>query len=229
MNISPPLNLNPRWFKDHVAYTMAKYGMSMCVLGMAAEFKDDNIAVNALWPRTAIQTAAIEMLVGGDSSKYSRKPEIMADAAYAILCREPRNCTGNFFVDEDVLVEAGVTDLKQYACDPTQESLMDDFFLDERPGKKLVGREDGSLGGSEPSGSTGKIQGLFTKIEGLLSEELVNKTKSIYQFNVSGEETGTWYLDLKNGTGKCGQGKPASTPDATLAMDSKNFYNMFTG
>ncbi|XP_054089470.1 hydroxysteroid dehydrogenase-like protein 2 [Zeugodacus cucurbitae] len=118
LNISPPLVMSPHWFSNHVAYTMAKYGMSMCVLGMAEEFKGQGLAVNALWPRTAIYTAAVEMLQGMGAAQYSRTPEIMADAAYAIVCRDPNTCTGNFFIDEEVLTEAGVHDLKRYACFP---------------------------------------------------------------------------------------------------------------
>jgi citronellol/citronellal dehydrogenase len=126
---SPPLNMEPRWFQNHVAYTMAKYGMSMCVLGMAAEFAEDGIAVNALWPRTSIATAAVQNLLGGhEMMRHSRKPEIYADAACAVLCRDARSCTGNFFVDEDVLREEGVTDFSRYAVDPSVEP-MQDFFL----------------------------------------------------------------------------------------------------
>ncbi|MBM97537.1 MAG: short chain dehydrogenase [Planctomycetaceae bacterium] len=129
LNISPPLNMNPQWFAGHVAYTMAKYGMSECVLGMAEEFRQSGVAFNALWPKTAIATAAVENLLGGpEAVKCCRKPEIMADAAYWILTQESRSCTGNFFVDEDVLKNAGVTDLDVYAVDPTK-SLMPDFFV----------------------------------------------------------------------------------------------------
>lgn len=124
--------MKPQWFSNHVAYTMAKYGMSMCVLGMAEEFKDSKVSVNALWPQTAIHTAAIEMLNGADSWKYARKPDIMADAAYAIICKHPsRAPTGQFFIDEEVLLEHGVRDFKFYACDPTYaDNLQQDFFLD---------------------------------------------------------------------------------------------------
>jgi citronellol/citronellal dehydrogenase len=128
LNLSPPLSMEPRWFGPHVAYTMAKYGMSMCVLGMAAEFRDRGVAVNALWPKTTIATAAIHMLGGDDMMRRSRKPEIMADAAHAILCRPSREVTGQFLVDEDVLRAAGVTDFARYANDPTVEPLPD-FFL----------------------------------------------------------------------------------------------------
>src|SRR5690606_29195942 len=129
LNISPPLNLHPRWFKDHVAYTMAKYGMSMCVLGMAAEFRSKGVAFHALWPRTAIATAAIKMLGGDPMMQHSRKPEIMADAAHAILVKDARECTGNFFIDDDVLRAEGVTDFRAYAVDPAVDP-MPDFFLD---------------------------------------------------------------------------------------------------
>jgi citronellol/citronellal dehydrogenase len=112
-----------------VAYTMAKYGMSMCVLGMAEELREDGIAVNALWPRTAIATSAIKMLGGDEMMAASRKPEIMADAAYAILTRNSRECTGNFFLDEEVLRQEGITDLTPYAIDPNAV-LAPDFFLD---------------------------------------------------------------------------------------------------
>jgi citronellol/citronellal dehydrogenase len=129
LNISPPLNMEERWFAPHVAYTMSKYGMSMCVLGMAGEFRDEGIGVNALWPKTAIATAAVEFEVGGEAVlKGSRTTDIMADAAYEILTRDPAECTGNFFVDEDVLRETGVTDFDQYAVDPDHE-LFPDFFL----------------------------------------------------------------------------------------------------
>jgi citronellol/citronellal dehydrogenase len=129
LNLSPPLNMEQRWFAPHVAYTMAKFGMSMCVLGMSGEFKSAGIAFNALWPRTTIATAAINNLLGGaNMMKASRKPEIMADAAYVIFNRPSRECTGNFFIDDDVLASAGKTDLSEYAVDPTQK-LMPDFFV----------------------------------------------------------------------------------------------------
>ncbi|MCB9522903.1 MAG: NAD(P)-dependent oxidoreductase [Myxococcales bacterium] len=130
LNISPPLNLNPGWFAGHVAYTMAKYGMSMCVLGMAREFKG-KVGVNALWPRTAIDTSAVRNLLGGDGmAKKSRTPEIMADAAHAVLCRPHGDCTGNFFIDDEVLTAEGVTDLDQYSVMPGTTDFAPDFFLD---------------------------------------------------------------------------------------------------
>ena len=129
LNNSPPLNMETRWFAPHVGYTMAKFGMSMCVLGMAEELKDQGIAVNAIWPRTVIATSAVQNLLGGDDvMRGSRKPEIMADAAYAILTKPSRSFTGNFCIDEDVLRADGVTDLSKYQFVPGAE-LLPDFFV----------------------------------------------------------------------------------------------------
>jgi citronellol/citronellal dehydrogenase len=128
LNLAPPPNLNPRWFQRHLAYTMAKYGMSLCVLGMAEEFRADGIAVNALWPRCLIYTAALAML-GQVRPEQCRQPAILADAAYWILTRDSRRCTGRFFIDEDVLAEAGVTDLEPYAIQPGAP-LAPDLFLE---------------------------------------------------------------------------------------------------
>lgn len=129
LNLSPPLNMEERWFAPHVAYTMAKYGMSLCVLGMAGEFREAGVAVNALWPRTAIATAAVANLLGGEAAiRRCRKPEIMADAAHLILTRPSREVTGNFFIDEEVLRGEGVTDFDVYAVQPGAD-LIEDFFV----------------------------------------------------------------------------------------------------
>ena len=129
LTLSPPLSMKAKWFKNHVAYTMAKYGMSMCVLGMSEEFRRDGIAVNALWPRTAIDTAALQMIPGIDTAAC-RKPEILADAAYEILKRTSAECTGNFFVDDEVLASEGITDLEKYSVVPGTKDFLLDFFLD---------------------------------------------------------------------------------------------------
>jgi citronellol/citronellal dehydrogenase len=129
LNLSPPLSMKAVWFKNHVAYTMAKYGMSMCVLGMAEEFKRDGIAVNALWPRTVIDTAALQMIPGIDALA-GRKPEILADAAHIIFNRNSKECTGNFFVDDMVLASEGITDLEKYSVTPGTKDFLLDFFLD---------------------------------------------------------------------------------------------------
>jgi citronellol/citronellal dehydrogenase len=130
LNLSPPLNMNQKWFAQFAAYTLAKYAMSVWVLGMSAEFTEKGVAFNALWPRTAIDTAAVRNLLGGEQVvAASRKPEIMGDAAWAILTRDSRACTGNFFIDDEVLTEEGETDLDKYAVNPGTE-LFTDFFLD---------------------------------------------------------------------------------------------------
>jgi citronellol/citronellal dehydrogenase len=128
LTLSPPLHLRAQWFAPHVAYTMSKYGMSMCVLGMAEEFRRQGIAVNALWPRTIIATAALQMIPAVQPQR-GRKPGIMADAAWHILTRDSRTCTGNFFIDDEVLAQAGVTDLSGYAMTPGAE-LIPDIFLE---------------------------------------------------------------------------------------------------
>jgi citronellol/citronellal dehydrogenase len=130
LTLSPPLSLDPKWFAPHLAYTLAKFGMSMCTLGMAAEYADAGIAFNSLWPRTLIATAAVQNLLGGDAAMArSRRPEIVADAAHHILTRPAHTTTGNFFIDDEVLAEAGVTDLSAYAYVADAE-LQLDLFLD---------------------------------------------------------------------------------------------------
>lgn len=130
LTLSPPLDLDPRWFAPHVAYTISKYGMSLCVLGMAEELRGDGIAVNALWPRTVIATAALATLGGAVPPERSRTPEILADAAHAILGRDSAACSGNFFIDDEVLREEGITDLEGYAVDAGEELIPDLFIGD---------------------------------------------------------------------------------------------------
>ena len=130
LNLAPPLDLDPKWFKGHVAYTMAKYGMSLCTLGMAEEFRAHGVAVNSLWPLTAIDTAAVRFALGGDTmARVCRTPEIMADAAHAVLSRPSRRCTGQFLIDEEVLREEGVTDFASYAPHAGNSPLAPDFFV----------------------------------------------------------------------------------------------------
>ena len=129
LTMSPPLSMKSKWFKNHVAYTMSKYGMSMCVLGMADEFRRDKIAVNALWPRTAIDTAALQMIPGVNTDSC-RTPEILADAAYIILNRTASENSGNFYVDDEVLASEGITDLEKYSVKPGTKDFLLDFFLD---------------------------------------------------------------------------------------------------
>ncbi|XP_046959675.1 hydroxysteroid dehydrogenase-like protein 2 isoform X1 [Vanessa cardui] len=238
LNLSPPLNMNPYWFSIHVAYTMAKYGMSMCVLGMSEEFRPYNIAVNALWPKTAIATAAIEMLTGDTST--SRKPDIVADAAYVMLAQDPKKYTGVFAIDEDVVKKYGITDLTPYACDPKNaDNLMLDGFLDDPAAlnhhrqtvttASMRRYHTSTVNYKEKAESGGQIPELFAAIGKSITPDLIKKTQAVFQFNVKGKEEGVWHLDLKNGDGSCGQGEPKNPPDATLTMDSNNFADMFAG
>eukprot|EP00092_Neocalanus_flemingeri_P001764 GFUD01001882.1.p1 GENE.GFUD01001882.1~~GFUD01001882.1.p1 ORF type:complete len:569 (-),score=147.19 GFUD01001882.1:147-1853(-) len=244
LNNSPPLSMKPIWFKNHVAYTMAKYGMSMCVLGMAEEFRDTGIAVNAIWPKTAIMTAAMEMLGGGEGiGAQCRTPQIMADAAYVILTRDSRNFSGNFCVDEAILRDVGVTDFSPYlAPGATEDSLMPDFFLDEfldhsgagaaeaesivaraeKPAIKKAAEAVAAAGSGDP------IEAVFGQISAILNEDLVKKTNAVFSFTLSDQKT-DWYLDMKNGAGSCGKGKSPVESDATLTMTSANFNKMFAG
>lgn len=134
LTLSPPLDLQPKWFAPHVAYTIAKYGMSLCVLGMAEEFRDRGVAFNALWPRTVIATSAVRNLLGGEEMmRRARRPEIVADAAWHVLTRPAREFTGQFCIDDEVLEAAGVTDLSHYAVDASSGPLAPDLFVAPRP------------------------------------------------------------------------------------------------
>jgi citronellol/citronellal dehydrogenase len=134
LTLSPPIDMDPKWFGGHLGYTIAKYGMSMCTLGFAEEGRDKGIAANSLWPRTIIATAAVQNLLGGDEAMArARKPEIYSDAAYAVLTRPSRECTGNFFLCEDVLVEEGVTDFDAYAAAPGAEPQVDLYVEEVNP------------------------------------------------------------------------------------------------
>uniref|UniRef100_A0A8C3Y762 Hydroxysteroid dehydrogenase-like protein 2 n=1 Tax=Catharus ustulatus TaxID=91951 RepID=A0A8C3Y762_CATUS len=214
LNLSPPMNLNPMWFKNHCAYTISKYGMSMCVLGMAEEFRGE-VAVNALWPKTAIHTAAMDMLGGAGIEKQCRKTDILADAAYCILTK-PKTFTGNFVIDEVLLREEGVKDFDVYAIAPGHP-LMPDFFLDvesdttstkqERYGaaqeeKKLSGSQQEGADGAKPSGPVAET---FRVIQGAMTEEYVRSTQGVFQFELSGKPLvqpslakGTGYFSNRN-------------------------------
>ncbi|NWV32540.1 HSDL2 protein, partial [Grantiella picta] len=229
LNLSPPMNLNPMWFKNHCAYTISKYGMSMCVLGMAEEFRGE-VAVNALWPKTAIHTAAMDMLGGAGIEKQCRKTDILADAAYCILTK-PKTFTGNFIIDEVLLREEGVKDFDVYAIAPGHP-LMPDFFLDE---KKFSGSQQEGADGAkvkteaaaaEPSGPVAET---FRVIQGAVTEEYVRSTQGVFQFELSGDGGGTWYIDLKSKGGSAGFGKPPVTADVVMSMSSTDFVKMFTG
>ncbi|KAF4804071.1 Hydroxysteroid dehydrogenase-like protein 2 [Turdus rufiventris] len=195
LNLSPPMNLNPMWFKNHCAYTISKYGMSMCVLGMAEEFRGE-VAVNALWPKTAIHTAAMDMLGGAGIEKQCRKTDILADAAYCILTK-PKTFTGNFVIDEVLLREEGIKDFDVYAIAPGHP-LMPDFFLDvetdttstkqerydaAQEEKKLSGSQQEGANGAKPSGPVAET---FRVIQGAMTEEYVRSTQGVFQFELSG-------------------------------------------
>ncbi|KAL5017381.1 hypothetical protein ScPMuIL_006970 [Solemya velum] len=205
----------------------SQYGMSLCVLGMAEEFRSQGVAVNALWPRTAILTAAMEMLGGGKGvADQCRKPEIMADAAYVILTKDSTSFTGNFAIDDTVLLESGETDLDQYACVPGS-SLLPDFFLDVESSdskEQQMGQGDIKDGGAESGPAK-----TFKAILPFLNQELVQTIGGVFEFNLSGKEEGVWYMDLKNGKGAIGKGSAPSAAECTMTMDSEDFTKMFTG
>jgi len=239
LNLSPPLDMDVKWFQGHVAYTMAKYGMSMCVLGMSEEFRDEGVAVNALWPRTAIWTAAMEMLGGSETKDECRDVSIMSDAAYVMLSKDSKSYTGNFAIDDEVLWNAGIKDMEQYACVPGSK-LMPDFFLNVGPEEALAAlKAGGSTGAAAPapaqteaapaaSATPGSVATLFKGMEGLLTKELVEKTNASYQFNLKAPEEGTWFLDLKSGTGSLGEGKLEGA-ECQMTLSSDLFKDMFAG
>uniref|UniRef100_A0A671ERT9 Hydroxysteroid dehydrogenase-like protein 2 n=1 Tax=Rhinolophus ferrumequinum TaxID=59479 RepID=A0A671ERT9_RHIFE len=233
LNLSPPLNLNPLWFKQHCAYTIAKYGMSMCVLGMAEEFKGE-IAVNALWPKTAIHTAAMDMLGGSGVESQCRKVDIIADAAYSIFKR-PKSFTGNFIIDENILKEEGIKNFDIYAIKPGH-SLLPDFFLDELP--DTVIKKMGSSGAipqlkedklqPAPKLRSGTVEETFKVVKESLTDDIVKTTQAVYQFELSGEDGGTWFLDLKSQGGNVGPGEPSDEADVVMSMTSEDFVKMFS-
>lgn len=230
LNISPPLNMNPRWFKDHVAYTMAKYGMSMCTLGMAEELKSSQIAVNSLWPRTAIYTAAMEMLTGGEAVKAQcRKVDIMADAAYCLLTS---SATGQFAIDDDVLRSNGVTDFSSYSYVPGA-NLMSDFFLDDAASslpKPSISSEQ-STGPQQSAGDTAGADAQLTNtlaaIRGLISDDLVKAINAVYVFDL--KDAGQLFVDLKNGSGSTGVGSVEAKADVVMTLNKADFIKMFAG
>jgi len=224
---SPPISLNPFWFKGHVAYTVAKYNMSLYALGLSAELREFGIAVNAIWPKTAIDTDAINLIAGDDYRKKCRKPQIMADAAYGILTQDSRACTGNFFVDETFLRQQGVTDFDQYAAVPGSKDLMLDFFLDEnieqlRRQQSPMIKENKSANAPTTGGS---IEQVFEQIKSLITPELLKKINSVYAFDLQGDK---WFIDLKNG--QVGSGEPtAEKAQVTMKMSKNDFQSMFAG
>ncbi|NXX75023.1 HSDL2 protein, partial [Urocolius indicus] len=228
LNLSPPMNLNPMWFKNHCAYTISKYGMSMCVLGMAEEFRGE-VAVNALWPKTAIHTAAMDMLGGSGIEKQCRKTDILADAAYCILTK-PKSFTGNFIIDEVLLREEGVKDFDVYAIAPGNP-LIPDFFLDAETDMKQ-GRYAGAPGrGRSARTLTCPLRmeaAAATRAGGTGGTELPAASSPLPAV-CSGDGGGTWYIDLKSKGGSAGFGKAPVPADVVMSMASADFVRMFTG
>jgi len=237
LNLSPPLSLNPKWFKNNVAYTIAKYGMSFCVLGMAEEFRDEGVAVNALWPRTAISTDAIDLIAGEEMRKQSRTVEIMSDAAYHILTKDSRSFTGNFVVDEDILRnECNVTDFDKYAVVPGTKEFMMDFFLDDEENVSAVAslEQNAQLRKSTPAAAApasgaNDVTSSMNALRGLINPDLVKTVKGVYAFNITDASPAEWTLDLKNGSGSLNSGASDAKIDCTLTLNTEIFNKLTSG
>jgi len=235
LNISPPLNMHKKWFQNHVAYTMAKYGMTMCALGMSEEFKPSGIAVNTLWPRTGIYTAAMAMLGGGEAVKETcRKPEIMSDAAYVIFNKDSKLFTGNFLIDDDVLKSVGVTNFDSYAYDPSA-NLLPDFFVDGvDPETVVAGIEEagGKPAFEHPSqkseAPSSPVDHVFNSIKTIMNADMIGKIGGVFEFDL--KDSGNWYADLKNGSGAVGKGSaPSGAADVKMICSGDSFVKMFGG
>lgn len=238
LNLSPPLSLNPKWFKNNVGYTMAKYGMSFCVLGMSEEFREEGVAVNALWPKTAISTDAIDLIAGEEMRKQSRTVEIMSDAAYHILSKDSRSFTGNFVVDETILrEECGVTDFDKYAVVPGTKHFMLDFFLDENEydgnsilEKKMEKQSQAAAKPvSAPASSANDVTSAMNSLKGLITPDLVKSVNGVYSFNVTDATPADWYLDLKNGNGTLASGAFDGKVDCLLTLNTEVFNKLTDG
>lgn len=233
LNLSPPLDMNPTWFASHVAYTMAKYGMSMCVLGMAEEFRPHKIAVNALWPRTAIWTAAMAMLGGGqESAKSCRSVDIMSDAAYAILSGDSSKVTGNFFVDEDVVREHGVTDMDKYAIEPGHD-LTIDFFLPAKygvgfiPGTKKTSTEAQPKGEAVSNDGSNEFIKMFESLTPEMAEQVKKDINASLVFRISGEN---YLLDASEARPlEFKKVSPETKGDVLLIAEADAFSKMVQG
>ncbi|GMR50068.1 hypothetical protein PMAYCL1PPCAC_20263, partial [Pristionchus mayeri] len=230
LNLSPPLLMEPRWFSNHVAYTMAKFGMSMCVLGMHEELRPHRIAVNALWPLTSIWTASMEMITHGEGAAGSRTPEIVADAAHAILGKNSAEYTGNFSIDEDVLRAEGVTDFDKYAID-LSVPLSPDFFIPAGKYDHCFAQSKESKASPEPfQQAKGEIGEVIHTMKALLSADLVKKVDATFEFVLT-ESSGAdkVYLDFKNGSGFIGEGLVHGGADVRFECTVANFVKMFKG
>jgi len=232
LNISPPLDMNPEWFKNNVAYTIAKFGMSMCALGMAAELAPFGIGVNALWPRTAIWTAAMEMLSAGGAKEFCRDERIMSDAAYAILCRDPKKYTANFYVDEDVLREEGIKDFDQYSMTPGAQ-LMADFFLPPKYTEGLLKIPTRgyrtwtrSYSDSPSGGKNDTPDKIFNEIASKINDDAKKEINAVMSFVISGNN---WCVDAHSSRPfKISKEEPEK-PDVTFITDEETFAKMAKG
>ncbi|RVE66210.1 hypothetical protein OJAV_G00124750 [Oryzias javanicus] len=234
LNLSPPLNLNPVWFKNHTAYTMAKYGMSMCVLGMAEEFRGQ-IAINALWPKTAIQTAAMDMLVERAwPNSVVRQTSWRTPPTPSCPNRRTTRVTSWWTRTSS---ERRASRTLSRTPSIQGHPLLPDFFLDESPDVLVQQMEQHGATpafkpppvSSAPPLSSGPIESTFDVIRGVLSEDVVKSTQGVYRFDLSGENAGVWFLDLKNGAGSAGKGDPPLKADVVMKMDSGDFSKMFSG
>ncbi|CAK8681437.1 unnamed protein product [Clavelina lepadiformis] len=230
LNISPPISsITPKWFKSFPAYSIAKYGMSLCVLGMAAEFEEQGIAVNALWPRTTVATAATEMLGGSSSAAHSRKTDIMADAAYAIFLKGI-SCSGNFLIDDEVLAKEGITDLDQYACVPGNQLSLDIFVNNNgsfAPQEKTSKKHNASRDQPSRNGNP-EVSAIFNEMRKALSASVVAQIGGVVKYTLSASgKSESWTVDLKNGSGSIRQ--EDGKADCTLKMSPNTFVAMFKG
>ncbi|VDN52462.1 unnamed protein product [Dracunculus medinensis] len=223
LNISPPLVMEKHWFANHLAYTIAKYGMSMCVLGMHEELRPFGIAVNSLWPRTAIWTAAMDMLSSGMGQKGCRKAEIMADAAYSILSRNSDEYTGNFAIDDEILSEEGIRDFDKYAVDSNSKLTLD-FFL---PKDKFSVKANKRKNDEELNDNSMDIEQVLINARKLINSEIVRKVNAIYQFHLKSETDDLHlYFDLKNGDGTIREGI-ADQSDVQFELNINDFQKLF--
>lgn len=229
LNVTPPLNIRHAWFKEHVAYSLSKYGMSLCVLGMSQEFKDDGIAVNALWPKKGIATVAVMVTAGKQGLAYCRIDKFFADAAYIMLTRDSKTRTGEFLYDEDVLKEAGITDFEQYSYIPAGAPVPDSFIDGYSPTLQRNSSKDTRETSSHRSQVRGVVD-IFDAVENFLDEKLVQKVNAVFEFHLTGNEAGVWYLDLKSSTGEVGRGSfSGDEVNSTVMLDSEDFVKLFTG
>ncbi|NWT48049.1 HSDL2 protein, partial [Chroicocephalus maculipennis] len=235
LNLSPPMNMNPMWFKNHCGdFLLCERKAKFVFLPEKLEFLVVSLKALFSYPPNflAIHTAAMDMLGGSGIEKQCRKTDILADAAYCILTK-PKSFTGNFIIDEVLLREEGVKDFDVYAIAPGHP-LMPDFFLDAFKEEKKLSQHEGADGAKASTESASAkprspVAETFRVIQGAMSEEYVRTTQGVFQFELSGEEGGTWYIDLKTKGGSAGFGKPPVTADVVMSMSSADFVKMFTG